>query len=620
MSTNQTKFNYTNGTNFLLNGEPYVGYFNITDNKCYTEKYLTSTSKELKRVDNISTDYYFSNYLKDRTIDKPCTLPNTLESILIEPNELVSSNVINFKINKLQENLIYLYSRLFVGSTEAPWGETLTATLTGDEIKWVDPKEVNIYTTQLYSISSNSLQGKYTEFKKIIALKNVCYYSIFCITDTHFVALTSNLSFTNISPVIITNMIDNNSDEYCQKLEDITLSDNLLYITDSVTSQIYKYDISGFIATIQHEVTNVDPTNNFSCEADQALKNKRYLTKTIGGRGDTGYKLLSPTKIYSNGEYVIVFDKGNNCIKIFDKNLVYITKIKFRIVVNVQDIIWRKLDSKFYVLITIGQFQYIYKYNTNFILEESIQLTENIYQSIHLSLQDSNVFYLLSNENIEKRFFSNISIPFTHFNYSKFALDPYNTWNLINVVWDKFFSTWNDTHELFFKHMVVVENENNNYDTLFILNKNRIYQVFDNTLYSTVLLDENIYYFNTDQVLVKSGEYNQSFTYNRSIYKLIYNLLELKKYIRGRFLAQYNMYGNLEFLNYEYIEYNELLKLSIDIDYNSFINDNELCEANTVNRVLRQLFRFQQELLNLIEIHVVNPKTIINNNNIINID
>ena len=66
MITYQTKYGYTAGNEFLLNGVSYVGSYNIhSDGSVYTEKYRGTTSNILVPASNFSADLITSQYFKD---------------------------------------------------------------------------------------------------------------------------------------------------------------------------------------------------------------------------------------------------------------------------------------------------------------------------------------------------------------------------------------------------------------------------------------------------------------------------------------------------------------------------------------------------------------------------
>ena len=118
----QTRFNYTSGGEFLTkNNESYVGYFNVDDSEnVYEGRYYLESANSLVAVSKYSADYYKFNNFKDRYVFDDIYMPHNLDEILIQPNELVNFVTLNKKIEYFINNLEYLYSRMFMGSTDVP--------------------------------------------------------------------------------------------------------------------------------------------------------------------------------------------------------------------------------------------------------------------------------------------------------------------------------------------------------------------------------------------------------------------------------------------------------------------------------------------------------------------
>jgi hypothetical protein len=288
----QTKFNYTSGGEFIRldNNSNYIGYFNVDENEnIYSEKYYNENSTPLiSIIEKYSIDYYKSSYYKDRYINDTLTLPYSLQEIIIQPNEIVNFNVLNTKIEYLHYNLIYMYSKMFMGDTELPYDNnvnTLGNLINSNQFNWHPRLKTKIDNTY-YSFKPIFHIPKYITYKEFDNIKRFVVIpfvdnsgvSIIGISNTHLMALTSTISngqLSSVGFVLYTNVIDNYSQEKCLNLEDITHNGKYLYITDSKingTGQIFKYDISSYY------------TN------DSVFKNKVFLVESIGGYGDIDRK------------------------------------------------------------------------------------------------------------------------------------------------------------------------------------------------------------------------------------------------------------------------------------------------------------------------------------------
>ena len=109
------KYNYTDGYEFFdSGGDQYVGYFNVDENNVVYETRDTQ-DKQLTKQSNFSSEYNSNiEYFKDRTLIEKMSLPYNLNQIEIGSNEIVNYNTINIKLNYLHNNLVYLYSKLFI--------------------------------------------------------------------------------------------------------------------------------------------------------------------------------------------------------------------------------------------------------------------------------------------------------------------------------------------------------------------------------------------------------------------------------------------------------------------------------------------------------------------------
>ena len=126
------RYAYADSGELLLDGSAYEGFFNINNGVFTTGKYRTDKSKLLTSNNKIECDYYQSKYFKDRKISDSLLFPYTRENILVPANESISYTAFNSVLNRVYENTIFLYSKLFIASNNIPSGETFWAGVSAD--------------------------------------------------------------------------------------------------------------------------------------------------------------------------------------------------------------------------------------------------------------------------------------------------------------------------------------------------------------------------------------------------------------------------------------------------------------------------------------------------------
>lgn len=626
----QTKFNYTYGNEFTkIDTTPYVGYFNIDDNgNVFSDRYFSKTSESLNSISQYSADYYKSDNFKDRDIFDEITLPYTLAEIEIQPSEIVGFSVLNKKVEYLHDNLIYLYSQLYMGSTDVPVDKdvnTLCNLIGTNNFGW-ETKSKQIANNRIFGfgpLGNNPTLSGYKEFDVmkrfvVIPFLNNNGVGIFAISNTYFIGLTSTISedgqLSGAAFTFYTNVIDNYTNETCKNLEDIKYDGKFLYVSDSKINgggQVFKYDITGYI------------TN------DEIFENKKYMIEPIGGSGsgDRVNKFKNCTVLGANNGEVWVYDSGNNVIKIFDSNFVWKRTIKIPKTRNysVLDIRYRKMNNHVYVLFKdsydINNLQYgLFEFsdyhliNTYVFNDILFKDTDVQFNRMAISEQDSNVFYVITNNSVFKKFFTKPENTFAVFNRDKFYPDDTFIWDLIEVNWENLldYQTWNYA-EYFTINLTTqdihIAASKNNKDDLYFMGDTYISHFNERTDYLSLLKNDILPYYNYKSIKFENVEYNQSLVLNKEIYKLYQNILQFKNNLKGKFYAEFDKYGDLKYKDYIYLTDEEINTLNIDIEYNSFINDNELVQPNVVNRIFNKIYEFQISLLKLTQAKLKNLKT-----------
>ena len=626
------KFNYTDGYEFLdLNGDQYVGYFNVNENNVAYETRDTQ-DKQLTKQSNFSGEYNSNiEYFKDRTLLEKMSLPYNLNHIEIGSNEIVNYNTINSKLNYLHNNLIYLYSKLFIGSTNVPIGYSNILGLSANtsDFNWYT---VNKSTVENFQAFTNSIDNKtdptkwaqYPEFdklKKFVVMKfdDGTGYGILGISSTHLIGLTSNSNFTSANVTLYTSVVDNYSELPCLNLQDIAFSGSTVFVTDSEINgggQLYSYDASGF-------------TDN-----DTAHLGQRYLKEVFGGTGGSQNTLkFNGAKILGTSpNYVLVDDSGNKVIKIYDHSLVWKTTIKLASKYTVLDIKHRELTDSYFVLVTyqipytnglVGydtKFDFI-EYDSNFKLIVTHTFEDNFlnqgsgayldisFYQLAFSYQDSNVFYVTTRSSVYKKFFTKPEKTFAILKREETGENPLGIWNteFFNYSLDK--KPWSFHDNVITNpniNSIALLKRDDNADDIFCLYYGRIRYFKEYTDYFNVINNPVIDCYNSSDFNLNPNEYVQAFSFNRVFYYIYKNLFQIKNNIEGRFTGKYSNFSVLEYTGPQYITNAEFNDLQIDINYNTYINDNELVNVKVINRILVSLFKQQEKLLNLTQAKLLN--------------
>ena len=637
------KFNYTLGGEYTLTGTNYVGYFNIIDGIAYSERYYTTgISKQLVASNKIRTDLYASEMFPDRLIVDTLTLPASISDLEIPPDEIVSSKIFNSHIKKIYDNSLYIYTNLFIASNDIPVGYTAVAAVSGgdNQLKWHEQDGSSaIGTDQAAEAGLDELDRMNGA---VVALfENGEGFAMFAYTDTHFVALSSDSAQTSISVLLSSTYVDNNTIKEYETLSSIALSGYNLYLSDSSENYVYKYDIRGFI------------------NGDKSIQNKRYFVEMIGGPGgfDRKNKFNTPTIVTVAYDWVYVYDSGNDAIKVYDKNMVYLfTKSYKRQNISICDIKFYELHNLIYMVINRpdGTSEiWINDRELNVIetvvLQESTRSSSETYIKdrkgkvyinkelnevpckLAFSYQDSNIFYVISNRGVYKKFISRPDKTIGKWLFNKSGLVYYHIWNFEMVKFNEDYIFWNTLSGGGMEDFIVSDfqiiPQPGNADTVYLFAKTgvpaagRILHYNEFTAYDSTLYAPDISLYTKNRLGESPDEYVQGITFNKEIYKQAYNLLLLKNLIRGRFKGEFDEGGNLVYRQYIYLNDAEVEKLIITSIENMEVHDNEIVSSEAINRSFRVLYNLQQAIIDTSATSIANilPSAALTGQNIISI-
>jgi hypothetical protein len=471
-------------------------------------------------------------------------------------------------------------------------------------------------------VGTNSIYPEMDNIKRfvIIPFNNKTGFTLMGISDTHLIGLTSNSTFTEISlPLLYTNVIDNFSDERCQNLTDITFDGQYVYVTDRTINkggQVFKYDVKGFYVT------------------DPAYEYNRFLVRPLGGLGGKkdSTKFNGCGVIGAKEGIIFVADDGNNAVKVFDRDLVWLKTIMLpKGSQRVLDIRYRTLDDHMYFLVLNDAGKFVmygydasYKKTSAVVFEDDLfEETDGVFDRIVFSEQDSNVFYALTNSSVYKKFFSRPEKSFAVFRREKFGQSQIFRWELETLPWNTQSKVWNfgdSISSVLTKDLAILPTDDG-VDSLFILGTNGSFFHFsEKTVYETILRRPSLPFYNFDKIKLEQTENVQALTLNKELFKLYSNIIQLKNVLQGKFSFEYDGYGNLFFKNYMYLLDEEISKLTVEIDFNTRICDNEIIQAGTMNKMFMRVYELHKLLLEFTKPYVLNYRNVVSNENILVLD
>jgi hypothetical protein len=138
--------------------------------------------------------------------------------------------------------------------------------------------------------------------------------------------------------------------------------------------------------------------------------------------------------------------------------------------------------------------------------------------------------------------------------------------------------------------------QSDNTDKVFFITNSRIYYFKEPNTYKSVLKLDNFESYGSNFTL-NSNEYIQGSSLNKEFYKLIYDIINLKNNLIGRFTGAYNSLDIFVFSDYNYnIDLSQLLNDPIEEYY---IHDNEKNILGVFNRVIRKIYDLQLKMIGL---------------------
>lgn len=572
LDTYTKRFSYTTGNAFTLTGGDFTGYFNVLSGIPYVG--LTQTTS-LCGKNNFLADTFLGSYLFDRDLGEIPSLPNALNEVIFYPNEYITADNINSKLNKLNNNNIYLYTRSFIFDTDTPSKVTGTIALTSEDANLSYYSSfVNLSTFDFNSIfASNPFSLDSVVDVETLVDADGDKFIIFTPTSTQLIAISGSILQGTCGIALSTRFITDKDNDILQygNITSITSNGTNLFISDNVNNAIYKYSMEGYIV--------IDP----------GLTKKRLFIETIG-TNESKYGVKKPKFLTSSDTSFIVYNEGSKFFVEYDNSLNVKNTSKL---ISSRDKVLCIGYNRFYNLLAIlhqrGNSKTISFFKDfQFVDSQSLVFELNSNElplKILFSKNDSNVFYIVT----------------TGFIYKKFLSKPDKT---IGVFDDSRMEINNVSGN--FTGATIVQSSSN-IDLMFVGKQDRVMIIEEENSTNTVLRSSDIPNYNITSINLVKDEYVQGDYINKEIFKIVSNLYKLKNQYLGRFIVEYtkpnnnltyqqSLLGeNLLYKGYTYLDSYDFL--SVDNVNNFYIHENERVDVGVINRCLTQVYNLQLKML-----------------------
>lgn len=527
------------------------------------------------QASEITKDYGF---YYDRTMGGTLELPYRYDEIAIPINEISYNETINEVYNKLQTNLIYLYSLTKLSDNNIPFQYNKIASGASTSLyplcgafSWIpttlatttNSKPLSSYG---YAQLDNLVTGNFTNKSPVGSNTNIGFFA----SNTHLYVLTSNYNYNTIGVYLSTNTVTENSTFTFKKIESIAIDENkkYLYVCDSGNDTVYQYSINNLL------------------EEDNIIGRKIVYVDSMGGTGTyqdiDKFKNPSFLNLYQNNLYIM--DRGNYCVKVFDSNMNWVRTFRNKKLFLENEITAFKINptnNKFYLGFNTILGVFTSELSTcNFFSMSSFFETNEKIIDFSFSETDNNIFYTITNKGVYKKF---ISKPETYI--GKFLLTNNNI----------------TTTQFNFSYLTKYSD---NIDNLVVYGKRYNAGMFlsflEKSNYITILTNNDLDMYTIDEIKVNAEEYSQDWVFSKANYKILLNILTMRDRITKRFAGKYDGYGNLLFFGTLYLLDNEVQKEKFDYSLNYLVGINEMYSNSVINRSILKMYELQTHMLSVL--------------------
>jgi len=532
-------------------------------------------------MNTILAEFNQSGFEFDRIVTDTFALPYSYDQIALQPNELAVASTLNLKLKKLYTNLLYLYGLCNIASFNVPTQYTGWIGVSGRN------PNVSLYTSSVAAASSFATNSSFSKLTDSTYAISIPYND-----KNNFVVAAKN-ALLLFALDKNNNVVFNKSQSIVDPLSGSLLFQNIvsmendasegLYVLDKTLNTLYLYDLRSTFSD------------------DYVFSQTFFLKDSIGGRGDK-YDLLKfngPNNVVFTGTEVIVEDTGNKCFKVYDKNFNFLNlTVALTLFNEVPDgftsLTYSPATNQ--IIGTAGTKLYYLDYRSDYTIVsaasydyDAVLDSDEYFIDTHPCRYESNIIYQLTNKKLFKKWIykpeSNIGV----YTYRSQFSSPLGSANLAQFKW---FSTQSynlSTDQISIYH----------YNPTLSSNFINVYTDELNLISLLKQLDFNIYNF--DDIKIKEDEYVQSWVFNKSFKKLVYDMYLLTANIGYRFYEDIGEYNVPIFIRRGYNTFFlEIEEEDLQTVANLYINEN--FQTEVINRCLQKIYNYQSALLtNLIQ-------------------
>lgn len=585
--------------------------------------------------DEIVQELTSNNYTQDRLPGDKLVLPETYYEMKVKVNDFVVSETINYSLNKLYNNWLYLISKSIIPSNNIPNRDHSNYMI-------VDRKNIGLNwsatlpTTQEFRIQSaatalggwNRSESIFNNVKQITKVQNVAEpnnYNLIANTSTNIILLSGTGTqsidlignfFNQNNPIYSNSDITHPSNEIL--FEDIAnhvvTQDNDLFVLDRNHKTIFKFDISG-ILTLDRAILQNDTPG-------------RLMTGMMGGPGDmedkTRFNNPMMIETVDNLIYTVDHSATESTIKVFDSDLNWkqSSSIGNTLSAGPLHMSYNDQTERFYILCHVGSTA---KNQNNInitvsqarqpaeivVLDKNLQYIETSplnddtysdrintehYKKIYFSNENKNIMYVVTDKNIFKKYVSRPERFIGQFLLDEKSVGPGD-------------GRTNFADLTIFPSTRVQDGETLNKDEILLLDGEyrTVFQFYEDSNYERSLqseFDDKALFFNNMQV--QDEEYVSTLTYNKVLTKHMYNNMLLLENTYRKFSTKFNANGISQYIGFKYLNNVELAEINYEAPLDAYVGNNELLLSETINRCLNQILLLQENVLDKMQEKSVN--------------
>lgn len=515
----------------------------------------------------IETVFQSEGLLHDRFFNESFTLPYTFEDIKIQGNELATMRVINDSFDKLYSNFLYLYGLSQMSSNAVPSALSGIAGVSGTntEINWYPNNTSTLSMRPFLSANADFLDQTVclaTDYSNL----NNNNVIVACAQDS-ITVLTTSLDNSSLSIIASSQRTDVDSDFLFEDIVAVCILNSYVYVLDRTQNNLYRYNIEGLIS-------------------DPVFVTDLVNDKAIGGYGTfyDKFKFNQPSALCKSDKYIFVLDSGNYAVKVYNQDLNFVTSahLKQYFINDRAKHIAYDTDTEKLIVLSEGGKVRTFTNDFKLVAEADISsfLVGETVKNIFTPKSFGNCFYVVTTTTVLKFYTSKPGNIIGKFSLYRFGIDM--------------------TVESFICAESVADSSGTE-DTIYTFMENvfarKLVRLQDAANLLSVLSYDDFTVYTRDEINLSSDEYQQPWVYNKALYKLLQNHLNLKDKIKGRFTGVYDEFknpilaGTLYFLLEDY----DLVAYNISLDH--FIGDNEVFASGTINRCLKKIYDIQTSII-----------------------